>query len=202
MKDKLKTFGYLLIGIPLLPLFLLFILLASLFVLCASPFRRAKYKKSHFYRDFGEKYNFNFYGSETYTIYNAVKDADLPLTATLLRNIKGEVGYVLFTYQDILLYVSDSMPNYNKENDKWECEAYNEETDEDETVNFNEYWMKVVDEDLSMVPGLPKSDRTVILLRKDHISDESLPYAEASERFLIYDKDNIAEALRRFIAEQ
>lgn len=201
MKEKLKNIGCCLLLIPFLPLFILTIMIVILYDFIATPFRKAKYKKSHFYRDFGVKYNSDFYGSEAYEIYNAVKYADLPIVATLYRNEKGEVSDVLFTFRDILLYISPVwFIDYDKEKDKWSCEMENEETDVSETVDFNEYIAKEMESEIPLIPELPQTNRTVVLLRKDHISEESLPYAEASERFLIYDKKNITETLERFIS--
>ncbi|MBQ8383246.1 MAG: hypothetical protein IJX47_08590 [Clostridia bacterium] len=205
MKEKLKNFGCLMIGLLLLPYFLLFILLASLFLLATSPFRRAKYKKSHFHRDFGDKYTFDLYQSEAYAIYNAIRDADLPIVPTPYRSDKGTIVDVLFTYRDILLYVPDTMPYYDKEKDKWECEIaieVHKDDEEYETVDFNEYISKQIEERTLSLPDLPETSHTVILLRNGQISEESLPYAEASELFLIYDRNNIPEALQKLIAEQ
>lgn len=202
MKDKLETIGGELILALLMPLILAFLLLALLWELIVYPFRKASYQKSHFYRDFGEKYRSDFYGSDAYRIYNAVKDADLPLTAALSHNEKGEVCDILFTYKDVLLYISPIwMIDYDKEKDKWECEVFNEETDEDETVDFNEYIAKLIEEEIPTLSDLPKTCRTVILLRKDRISQESLSSAEESGLFLLYDKKNIAEAIAKFIEQ-
>lgn len=202
MKDKLETIGGELILALLMPLILAFLLLALLWDLIASPFQKASYQKSHFYRDFGEKYSSDVYGSDAYRIYNAVRKANLLLTATPSRGKKGEICDILFTYKDTLLYISPVwLIDYDKEKDKWECEVYNEKTDEDETVDFNEYITKLIEEEIPTLPDLPPTKRTIILLQKNHISQDNLSYAEASGLFLLYDKDNIAEMISKFITE-
>ena len=202
MKEKLKNIGCCLLLIPFLPWFILTILIVILYDFIATPFRKAKYKKSHFYRDFQEKFNSDFYTSDSYEIYNAVRAANLPIVATPYRE-NGTINDLLFTYQDTLLYISPIwFMDYDKEKDKWECEVFNEEKDENELVDFNEYIAQEIKSEIPLLPDLPDTHKTVILLRKDRISKESLPYALQSEHFLIYDKKDIAASLEQFVTMQ
>lgn len=201
MKEKLKNIGCCLLLIPFLPWFILTILIVILYDFIATPFRKAKYKKSHFYRDFQEKFISDFYASDSYEIYNAVRAANLPLIATPHRE-NEKICNILFTYHDTLLYISPVwFIDYDKEKDKWSCEVVYDETDVSETVDFNEYIVKEMESEIPLIPDLPETHKTVILLRKDRIADKDLSDALESGRFLIYDKKNIAEALEEFISE-
>ncbi len=204
MKERLYTLAVLILFIILLPLILVMALSQLIIDLILYPFRYAKYKKSYYYHDFQEKFFIELYTSNAYSIYNAIKASNLPLVATPYRE-NGKIRDILYTYHDTLLCISPLwFVDYDKEKEKWECEVAieeNEEGEDTEAVDFNEYIAKQIESEVPLLPDIPPTSRMVILLRKDHISDKSLPYAEASERFLIYDKKNIVEVLEKFISE-
>ena len=201
-KDKLLGFIVLLIAVLLIPLFLLTILIVILIGLIRYPFCNAKYKKSHYFKDFGIKYAAFVYDSEFYRIYNAVREAELPLTTIFCYDRKNRVIDMLFFHRDTLLCINSCGEiDYDTDTGKWTAEVFNEETDGDETVEFIDYVNKETDAFLTAHPDCPCPNRRVILIQEKHIDPKDHARAMETPEFLVYAKKNIAEAIRRFIAE-
>ncbi len=201
-KDKLLAFFAALIAVLLTPLFLLTVLIEILIGLIRYPFCNAKYKKSHYFKDFGIKYAAFVYDSDFYTVYNAVKEANLPLKPVLCRDHKNRVVDLLFFHGDTLLCINfGEKIEYDTDTGKWTVEIFNDEIDGDETVDFIEYTNKQTSSFLSQHLECPLPDRRMILVQSKHIAKENLPCAMETPEFLVYEKKNVAEVIRKFINE-
>lgn len=200
-KDKLLGFIALLIAVLLTPLFLLTILIEIFIGLIRYPFCNAKHKKSHYFKDFGIKYAAFVYDSEFYAVYNAVREANLPLTPVLCRDHKNRVIDLLFFHGETLLCVNSEEIDYDADNGRWTLEIVNDQTDEDETVDYIDHTNKWIDDQLAAHPECPVPERRVILIQSKHIAKENLARAMETPEFLLYEKKNVAQVIRKFINE-
>ena len=192
-----------LITVLLTPFILLAFVISLLWGLIRYPFCKAKYKKSHYFKDFGIKYAAFVYDSDFYTVYNAIKEANLPLTSVLCRDRKNRANDMLFFYGKTLFCVySKEEIDYDADNGNWIVEIYNDRTDKDETVDIIDHINKWIDDQLIAHPDCPLPDRRVILIQPKHIAKKNRIRAMESHEFLVYDKKNIATALEKFISEQ
>lgn len=194
-KDKLLGFIALLIAVLLTPLFLLTILIEIFIGLIRYPFCNAKHKKSHYFKDFGIKYAAFVYDSEFYAVYNAVHEANLPLTTTLCRDKKSRVIDMLFFHGDDLLCV-DSMGEieYDAKQGKWV-------STNDDCADYIGYMKETTDFYLAAHPEYPLPARRVILVNRSAFEASDLPRAMETPEFLLYDKKNVAQVIRNFINE-
>lgn len=201
-KEKLLEVLAELIFALLTPLILLVVVVALLWGLIRYPFCNFKYKKSHYFKDFGIKYAAFVYDSDFYAAYNAVKEADLPLTPVLCRDRKNRVIDILFFHGETLLCVnSEEEINYDADNSNWIVNIFNDKTDKDETVDFIDHINKRIDDQLNAHPDCPVPDRRMLLIQQKHIAKENLTRAMEIPEFLVYNKKNIAKTLERFISE-
>lgn len=204
-KDKLLGFIALLITVLLSPVMLLFIIFGLLWGLIRYPFCNAKYKKSHFFKDFGIKYAAFVYDSEFFAVYNAVREADLPLTPVLCRDHKNRVIDMLFFYGDTLLYVNtEATLGFDVDQNQWTAQIFqifNDEIDGDETVEFIEYMNKQTDDMLSAHPDCPIPNRRVILVDKNLLQKHEIDRAMETPEFLVYDKKDPAQAIREWMSQ-
>lgn len=201
-KDKLLGFLTLLIAVLLTPLILLTILIGCLIGLLRYPFCNAKYKKSYYFKDFGINYAAFVYDSEFYRIYNAVREADLPLKPLLCRDRKNRVIDLLFFHGDALLSVNTEVAlGFDADQEQWMVEIFNDEIDGDETVEFIEYMNKQTDDMLSAHPDCPIPNRRVILVDKNLLQKHEIDRAMETPEFLLYDHKDPAKAIREWIEE-
>ena len=194
-KDKLLGFIALLITVLLSPVMLLFIIFGLLWGLIRYPFCNAKYKKSHFFKDFGINYAAFVYDSEFFAVYNAVREADLPLTPVLCRDHKNRVIDLLFFYGDALLCVdSTGELEYDAKQDKWVSTS-------DDSADYIDYMKETTDFYLTTHPECPHSARRVILVERSALEAADLPRAMETTEFLVYDKKDPAKAIRKWMEE-
>ena len=117
-----------------------FLFVASAVLLCCLPFWKASYKKSPWFRDFGEKYVWGINGAAYYKIYNLTASMDFPLTYHRVKD------YHFFAYgQRILFCPCDYVDDfYYDEKDGLfmvlECASSEEER---EAIPLAEYLAKV-----------------------------------------------------------
>lgn len=194
------------IAVGLSPLIFVVIVLGCagtlLWDLLARPYRKAKYKKSYFYNDFGEKYSTWLYQSGFYFIYNTIKEKNLPLTTFRCLDRKGKTDTILFFYGKTLLYANTKEDiGCNADSSNWIVEVINEKSGNEETVDFIHYINKEINRILSKHPDCPRPDRRVILIREKHIAKKDRIRAIEIPVFLVYNKDNIAEMISKFITE-
>ena len=193
------------IAILLLPIILCGLLCIALLWLIRYPFCNAKYKKSHYFKDFGISIAAFVYDSEFYTVYNAVREADLPLTPVLCRDHKNRVIDMLFFYGDTLLYVNtEATLGFDVDQNQWTAQIFqifNDEIDGDETVEFIEYMNKQTDDMLSAHPDCPIPNRRVILVDKNLLQKHEIDRAMETPEFLVYDKKDPAQAIREWMSQ-
>ena len=193
-KDKLLGFIALLITVLLSPIMLLFIIFGLLWGLVRYPFCNAKHKKSHYFKDFGIKYAAFVYDSEFYAVYNAVREANLPLTPVLCRDHKNRVIDMLFFHGDDLLCVDETGEiEYDAKQGMW----VNTPGDSD----YIGYMKETTDFYLTAHPECPLPARRVILVNRSAFEAPDLPRAMETPEFLLYDKKNVAQVIRKFINE-
>ena len=180
-KDKLLGFIALLIAVLLTPLFLLTILIEIFIGLIRYPFCNAKHKKSHYFKDFGIKYAAFVYDSEFFAVYNAVREADLPLTPVLCRDHKNRVIDMLFFYGDDLLCVDESGEiEYDAKQGEW----VNPPGD---SADYIDYMKETTDFYLTAHPECPFPARRVILVERSSFEAADLPRAMETPEFLVYE---------------
>ena len=183
------------IAILLLPLILCGILCFSLLWLIRYPFCNAKYKKSHYFKDFGISIAAFVYDSEFYTVYNAVREANLPLNPVLCRDHKNRVIDLLFFYGDALLCVdSTGELEYDAKQDKWVSTS-------DDSADYIDYMKETTDFYLTTHPECPHPARRVILVERSALEAADLPRAMETTEFLVYDKKDPAKAIRKWMEE-
>ena len=194
-KDKLLGFIALLIAVLLTPLFLLTILVEIFIGLIRYPFCNAKHKKSHYFKDFGIKYAALVYDSEFYAVYNAVREANLPLTPVLCRDHKNRVIDLLFFHGDNLLCVDGiGELEYDSKQGKWE-------STNDDGADYIDYMKETTDFYLTAHPECPLPARRVILVKRSAFEAADLPRAMETPEFLVYDKKDPAKAIREWISQ-
>ena len=182
------------IAILLLPIILCGILCFALLWLIRYPFCNAKYKKSHYFKDFGISIAAFVYDSEFYAVYNAVREANLPLTPVLCRDKKNRVIDMLFFHGDDLLCVDETGEiEYDAKQGMW----VNPPGDSD----YIGYMKETTDFYLAAHPECPLPARRVILVNRSAFEAPDLPRAMETPEFLLYDKKNVAQVIRKFINE-
>ena len=183
------------IAILLLPIILCGLLCIVLLWLIRYPFCNAKYKKSHYFKDFGISIAAFVYDSEFYAIYNAVREANLPLTPVLCRDHKNRVIDLLFFHGDNLLCVDGiGELEYDSKQGKWE-------STNDDGADYIDYMKETTDFYLTAHPECPLPARRVILVERSAFEAADLPRAMETPEFLVYDKKDPAKAIREWISQ-
>ena len=195
MKDFMKKFRDALLCVLVTPLVLLFALGLVLYI----PVDYVRYRRSAFFRDTRQKYEFLSGGTLWVRLYNAMRAEELPLDFYL--HSTKEVTYGYFRYKNTLLvldYPAEYDPNSKEwfvcydQDDKEACTPLAEAL-ETEVEGFNE------------IVGEKRCDRAVLLVDRSQIRDEDIPYLEGCALLLGYNgKDGLCgmtSAIKQWIRE-
>lgn len=202
MKDRVLSILGVIILILFSPLIILTMLVLLVIDLLCYPFRNSKYKKSCFYRDFGLKFNQNYYCSGWYELYNAIRANDLPIRCIPRYDDQGKLFWMNFIYDGKLFSTHNPEFLYDRDNEIFYITDVND-SDEEFKIPLCQYSEESLSEWNAAMPDENRCYAIVFLMTDSDFADlNDLVIAKDTPDFLFYDPKKIAEALRRYIAEQ
>jgi len=165
-----------------------------LWELICTPWHIKKYKQSAYYRDLGLKYTFACHTNWEYKLYNQIKAANLPIDLLLLNPTNRNRHFGYLTYGNILIDIHVATDAYyDEDSQQWLCTNRDDEESDVETLHGE------ILQTATENTGITKFTKVVSLMNRHEMSPEELELAEASPLFLLYDDENILDALRAFI---
>lgn len=200
IKNLLLKFVFALCGLLLLPLILITLPILAFITLLLRPFRVAKYKKSRFYREYGEKFDYQIYHSEWFKIYEIVQSLALPIACLPIREEDGKIVDLLFLYSGTLLLPFPDEIEYDETAGEWTVVDFDEEADEIKTIPLSEHLAAEMAETQAIFSDLPPIQRTILLAREENLSTADVQRARETEQFLVYNSKNLAEVLQTYIS--
>lgn len=189
MKAFVSKLGQILLLVLLTPFLLLGAILALLYI----PVDHIRYKRSHYYKDFGLRYHVFVGISPYYRLYEVIKKNDLPIRYIKTTGDGEHIAHGYFLYGDTLIFNDFSNVYYNDDENLWVYEF------EDRWISVDEMIETSID-DLRDRGGYDGIMKGVILIKRNSFADDDLPRAEKSGRFILYDKKCEAEALKHYIS--
>lgn len=192
MKSFIKEICEGLLKILIILLLIAFSPIIIIWLIIATIRDYIKYKKSKYFQDTHEKYSWLCADSYHISLYNAIKNANLPIDFYRKKDVKI-TGYGYFIYQDKLIlcdYDSDTL-YFDKEKDEW---MVYEEHDyillepevEQEIKNCNDFLEKDV------------CKRAIILVENEFIDDAPEKEHKLFEFLPVIDGDKVS-ALKNII---
>lgn len=191
MKRLLSECGQMLLLILCTPLFLLL----GLGLLVFLPVDYVKYRRSLYYRDTKQKYQW-FANTATFTrLYDAAKTAQLPIA--YLPDPGDNLADNHLYYKNTLI-LWDWTPQFDEEQMAWfalpPSREYSGDAVEDITAMF-----QLEMADFNKLPGHPPCNRAVMLVPRTDLSDVDIAHLGDVDFILAYDKRQEAEALRKLV---
>lgn len=175
------------LGAILLSPILIFVLLGLVFY---TPFDYVKFKKSSYCKDTDAKYVWLVTTSATYKIYEITKKEGLSIDFYKKPDASSALGYFV---KDSTLLLQDSEGGFFYDQTRESWRIISDGVEKSLLVFFEE-----CKEQFTKAHGV-KVDRCVIMMSEsDEMDAEEKARAESSGYFLIYNKKNLTEALRRF----
>lgn len=187
MKEIVSKFFQCLIAILLLPIVLIALICLLLYV----PIDYIKYKKSYYYKDFQLKYPFWIGFSPYYTLYNAIKSANLPIEYIPAMEKDSSTAFGYFLYDQTVILNDVGCLTYDEETDEWLEEI------DDSWVSVEETMEETIN-NVQKIKGQDGCQKAVLLVEEQQIPEEVLCKAKQSDMFILYD-DNIIDALKTYI---
>ena len=201
MKSILRSIFGIIIFLLLLPLLIGCLLIFLMVQLLPFPFRNATYKKSCFYRDYGLKYSSNYYCSDWYDTYNAIRANDLPIRCAPRYDDQGKLFWMNFIYDGKLFVTITLEFMYDRDNETFFITDVND-SDEEINISICQYSEELLSE-WNAEAGEENRCREIVfgVTDSNFVSKNDLPIAKDTPDFFFYDPKNIAASLEKFIAE-
>ncbi|MBQ7354041.1 MAG: hypothetical protein IJW62_00815 [Clostridia bacterium] len=201
MKSILLSILGIIIFLLLLPLLIGCLLIFLMVQLLLFPFRNAKHKKSYFYRDYGLKYSAEYYCSDWYTFYNAIRANDLPIRCIPHYDKKALLCWIDFTYDGTLFTLIFPELTYDHDNKTF---TFADVDDADEPINIpiQQYSKELLSEWNAKVTEEDRCREVIYWVTDSNfVNKDDLPNAMETADFFFYAPKNIAASLEKFIAE-
>lgn len=203
--DNIIIFIFIIIFV--LPIALIYLL----FKLLATPFDYVKYKRSRYQQDFPHKYSWLSEPHFDNAAYTAIKENNLPVEYIKWSEDYNFCGY--FVYKDILLDFTEpfffdeegkvflQLPDENESGETADSET-SEEENSDKSLTVEETKELIHDGFRNRVPGRECYRIVFFYSRKDverDYKEEGLNVMRELDDFIIYEKGELANAIKNFI---
>lgn len=198
MKEKLKNAAVAIVAAVCFVIVLPVILIVCLAELICRPFKVQKYKRSHYYRDFGAKYFWGILSDAQYKLYNEMKNENLPIEFVPVDVGKPSAVFGYFHYRDTLIIHDIGCDlYYDEEAQMWmTCEEYE---DRDEDISLDDYIAESIKSFNALDTGVVCKNAVVLVDHEslyDRNRNTDLPRHES---FLPIGTGEIAGAVKAYI---
>ena len=193
MKGFVRLFKHILC----MPIILLVILLAGIFLLFYIPIDLLKYLHSPYYQTTKEKYTFLCDLSPYFKLYNVIAENSLPVDFYRNKNVKiNAFGY--FVFKDTLI-LNDHIPHFDKSEQDWFV-SQSENDGSDILVKLHFVIQNEMDE-ANRTIGQPVCEKAVLLVEKDALDKDDLKEADSVPYLLLYEKRGLFRELSRWFCK-
>lgn len=175
------------IGVVLMAIFY------TLLSVVLTPFRALRYRKSHFARDTGANYDAEITHCQVYTLYNALREQNIPIEAVCHPRHPKDAHLVW--KKTLVIHEFDSICFrggrwvMGPDSDVWK-----------DGLDLKEAIAEVLDDVFDDRPGFDLDDAVILIDRAD-VAPADLDRAARSPLFLLYSNDaEQLDILRRFCA--
>ena len=212
IKEKSATIGTFLVFSVVFIIILPFLLVYFLYKLISTPFDYAKYKRSHYQKDFPHKYSWLAIPHIDNEVYTAIKENNLPIEYIKWREEYDLNGY--FLYKDILLVFEEPF-FFDKKKGMWliwpgtSCDEESEDIDyedyenTDDCLTVDEAKKYIIERFREDVPGR-ECNRVVLFYSRKNVENNyeegGLEKMRELEDFIIYENGEFAEAIKKVVA--
>lgn len=153
------------------------------------PFQIIRYRKSAFYRNLGVKFNFYIPNTYTYTLYNRIHDAGLPIEY-LLPEDPEQAADGFFLWKDTLLIHDLSEIVYSDQLQSWTVYPEDQEPLADTVADILLRVKQVRAEEVA---------RIVILMDREDLELGDLARAQDDPLFLLHSGSDLEQVLNHYI---
>ena len=207
IKDGEDIIIFVFIIIIILPIALIYLL----FKLLATPFDYIKYKHSRYQQDFPHKYSWLSEPHFDNAAYTAIKENNLPVEYIKWSEDYNLCGY--FVYKDILLDFTEPFffdeeekiflrsPDENEMEETAE-DGISEDENSDKSLTVEETKELILSGFRNSVPGRECHKIVFFYSRKDvkrDYKEEGLNAMREFDDFIIYEKGELAKAIKNFV---
>lgn len=169
---------------------LVMLIFTTLWIALTSPFKMISYRRSHFYRDIGAKFNVGILDSCTYSLYEKIQENGLPIEYLVPRDPKLVCEGWFFAGTTLLLHNLPKIEYCERLN------AWSAYPGDDEPIcdTITKLLLRIHEDH----PGAVIGDIR-ILMELDGLCTEDLKRAENDPLFLLYSgEEQQMEILRQF----
>lgn len=214
IKEILSNIGVWILVVLVLMVFMPINLLLLLYKLVCTPFSYIQYKRSRYQRDFPHKYKWLDTVHNDNPPYTVIKDHNLPIEYIKWSEDYDVSGY--FVYNDVLLDFTEPF-FFDKRKGLWLCwqgqeveedfedsdsEQMDDEENTDDCLTVENTGELILSDFHNRTQGYA-CNRVVFFYRRDHAQknyeEGGLEKMRELDDFIIYEKDELAEVLTKFV---
>ncbi len=184
----MEKFRKILSSILAVPITALTLLIMAIRSVVTAPWAWLRYRKTPFYRDFGEKFRVFDRDSVVRPLYDLIRERNLPirfLPEDPARPSKG--GW--FLYKGTLIVHDLRMLRYHEKDNRWLVRG---------STPLMEYILDQVQQ-VNRRPGHEECTQMLLPIDRRQIVQRDLDRAEKDFRFLLYDKGELGEILDAYV---
>lgn len=192
MKKVLQILGTIALFILIIPL----LFLAGIFSLFTLPFNLIRYRKSHYYRDFGHKYSMSIFYSMRYRLYNLCMEKGIDLQMVSSDEKDCEYGY--FVHDNALIVTDIRDVYFDNEESAWGISDEDPNHEDGEFLRLADLLAQAV-QDVQNILHSDTPYRAVLLADALQFENDDEEFARKNKMFLVCDTDDMHEQITSFL---